>query len=295
MRFNSNRLALGAAQIGFDYGVSNSTGIIPKAEVSNILRLARNYEIDTIDTAVSYGESEKNLGDVGVKEFMVISKLPKYLSHSNKEGVKEWVDSNIIESLTRLEINSLHGILLHRAEDLLGENGDQIFNCLMELKNIGLIKKIGVSIYDFQFLDLILEKYKLDIVQTPFNLIDQRLTQTGWLSHLKEKKIEVHVRSIFLQGLLLMEENKRPAYFKKWTNLWITLEKIKKESGKSALELCLDFINQFSMVDKIIVGVQSCENLDQIISIVNKSSLSIVSDQISSNDIQLINPSLWNI
>jgi aryl-alcohol dehydrogenase-like predicted oxidoreductase len=289
------RLALGTAQIGYSYGISNTSGIVSDDEILNILNIAKKFKINFLDTAISYGESEKRLGNIGINEFSIISKLPKNQGITNRNDIHAWIDSHISESLTRLKIDSLYGILFHSAEDLIDKYGDILFNRIAKFREMGLVNKIGVSIYDFNCLEFLINKYNIDIVQAPFNLIDQRLIKSGWLSRLKEMSIEVHVRSVFLQGLLLMNAIQRPIYFAKWNKLWADFEGIKSDTNKSALELCINFVNSHEEIDKIIIGVESSKQLAQIISIVNAGNKSDMTDQILCNDFQLINPSLWTL
>ena len=168
----SPKIAIGAAQFGMPYGVANKTKNFNIDNIKEIVRWAEKNKIDLIDTAILYGDSERNLGFAGVSNFKVVTKLPPLVNDQQdpSKGINEQIDA----SLNRLKIQKLYGVLLHKADDLLGSNGDEIYEALNKLKPEKSLK-IGISIYDFQILNKILDRYDIDIVQAPFNLFDRRL------------------------------------------------------------------------------------------------------------------------
>jgi len=286
------KLSLGTVQFGLDYGVSNQNGKVDKSEVSAILDLGTELGIDTIDTAAGYGCSEDVLGETGVDNYNVISKLPA--EPNINFGHSEWVSNTVNKSLEKLNVSSLSGVLLHQPQDLFLPQGEEIYRALSDLKGMGLIKKIGVSIYEPADLELILNHFDFDIVQAPMNILDQRLITSGWLEKLSLLNIEVHVRSIFLQGLLLMEGAKRPMYFNKWKDKFDQIDSWKNSHNISSLEACIAYVNSYEAVNKIIVGVSSRHELSQIGKVMNSEILSIPNN-FSSDDIELITPGMWNI
>ena len=192
------KLALGTVQFGLDYGITNSTGLVCREEVKSILSLADDNNLRTLDTAAVYGRSEAVLGDLANKSFSIISKIP---SLSNFQGsIKESVSA----SLHRLNRDSLYGMMLHDEKDI---NNTSQYNELIRLKNEGLITKIGCSFYSLKALSFALNKnIELDIIQIPASCLDQRFEKSGLLNRAKEDGIEIHGRSVFLQGLLLTPE-----------------------------------------------------------------------------------------
>ena len=209
-----NKLALGTVQFGMKYGIANDSNTFPQSEIKEILKLAALKNINTIDTAISYGSSEKNLGKEKLDTFNVITKLKSL--PNNKRNISLWVEKEINSSLKRLNQKKVYGLLLHNTMDLIGVNGNKIYDALLELKEKNLISKIGISIYSPDELDIIISKFKIDIVQSPFNVFDTRLQDSGWMKELYDMNIEIHTRSTFLQGLLLMHEEKIPSKFSKW-------------------------------------------------------------------------------
>jgi hypothetical protein len=155
--------------------------------------------------------------------------------------VAEWVESQVKGSLDRLGIKPLYAVLLHRPAQLLEARGPQLFAALERLKVLGYTKKIGISIYDPSELDSLFSKMHFDLVQAPLNILDRRLVDSGWARRLKHIGTELHVRSTFLQGLLLMSSEKRPQKFSRWQSLWLEWDRWLSETGLSPLEACLRF------------------------------------------------------
>ena len=286
-----SKLALGTVQFGLNYGVANKFGIVEPSEVKKIFLLAKKSKINLIDTAIGYGESEKIIGKIGILDFNFISKLPAI--PANCLDVDNWVEKNVKDSLARLGVKSLYGLLLHKPKDLLGSSGKQLINALKRIKSKNLVKKIGISIYDPSELDLVMHLMKIEIVQTPLNIIDRRLENSGWMSKLYKAKVEIHARSVFLQGLLLMSKQERPYKFNRWNSLWKIWDEWLKDNKITALEATIQHAISVSEISKVIIGVETKQQLEQII-IASKGVLQKTSSELNTNDIQLLNPTHWN-
>ncbi len=284
------KLALGTAQFGLPYGISNKVGKVPQSEVRGMLQLASKAGIDLLDTAISYGESESRLGAMDVSRFRIVTKLPSMPIECG--DVSDWVNKQVNASLTRLCVKNLDTLLLHNSMDLLSNNGRLLYEELQQLKINNKVQKIGISIYSPHELDAIDDKFSVDLVQTPFNLIDQRICLSGWLDELKARNIEVHARSIFLQGLLLMNRDVIPEKFCAWNFLWDKWSVWLDKSKISAAKACLDFVQSFNQFDRIIVGADSTIQLNDLIEIFNSEKL-INFPKITSSDEDLIIPSRW--
>jgi len=286
-----NRLALGTAQFGLTYGIANNSGQISRAEAKDILQIALARGIDTLDTAIVYGESEACLGEVGVNDFKLITKLPAIPKGCSDVG--GWVKQQADASLYRLGVNNVYGLLLHHPENLLGSNGHELYRALNVLKEKGLVNKIGISIYSPSELELLTIGFSFDLVQAPFNLIDQRLLSSGWMQNLKDRGVEIHSRSAFLQGLLLMSHADIPTKFLPWNGIlkkwhdWLDYNDI------SALQASLAFPLSFPEIDRVVVGVDS---QNQLLQIVNAENNSINTDvpNLACEDENLINPANWS-
>ena len=285
-------LAIGTAQFGSNYGVSNQTGQISRREIKKILKGALRKGIYTLDTASAYGSSEQILGILGIKSFDVISKLERL--PTDVKDTRKWIFEQILGSLTKLNVSSLCGYLLHYPQDLLGPDGDLLFETLFEAKAQGLIEKIGISIYDPRELDLLIGKYEFNIVQAPMNVFDRRIAESGWLDRLKNLGIEVHIRSVFLQGLLLMNASARPNFVRQWGDLFDVYDKWLRASSLTALQACIGTIKQFDGISKIIVGVSSLQEFEDIAETTANTAVTNSPRYLISDDKDLINPSRWS-
>ncbi len=285
------KIALGTVQFGLNYGVANLAGRVCLEDVKNILRQAKTQRIDTLDTAIAYGGSESTLGQSDVGGWKIVTKLPGL--PDGCIDVAGWVEAQIEGSLRRLGIDQLNGVLLHRPEQLLGPDGSTLFNALQRLKAQGITRKIGISIYGFEELDRLTGEMDFDLVQAPLNILDRRLVESGWAKRLKERGVELHVRSAFLQGLLLMAPDQRPTKFTRWESLWVEWERWLGKTGLTPLQACLAYPLGVTEVDKVIVGVDSFEQLKEILESAH-STLPNLPNWLSPIDPALINPSQWN-
>jgi aryl-alcohol dehydrogenase-like predicted oxidoreductase len=287
----NSRLALGTAQFGLSYGISNRNGQISLDEADAILAKAWEAGLDTLDTAISYGESELRLGEMGVGKWKVISKLQEV--PESCPDVSSWVKSSVIGSIERLGVSRLYGLLLHHPQQLLGIQGDSLYAALEMLKDQNLVEKIGVSIYDPIELDSFWPTYQFDLVQAPFNVLDRRLITSGWLNRLHQGGTEVHIRSVFLQGLLLVDAVNRPEKFNRWQPLWDQWYRWLADQGLTPLQACLSFAMLQPDVSRVIVGVDNLKHLEEIISASDRGVVEIP-DSLDSSDLNLINPSVWS-
>lgn len=285
------KISLGAAQFGFDYGVSNTNGKVSIEEVGKIIEAARKKSLRVIDTAIAYGDSEKVLGEVGVKDFEVITKLPEI---PNNVDINDWINNEIDRSIGLLNIDKLHGVLLHKSDQLEGERGQIIWESLNRLKKDGYAKKIGVSIYEPGFLEQNYHKYDFDIIQTSANIIDRRIILSGWLKKLEDDDVEVHLRSPFLQGVLLQNSSQRPEYFSRWESLFSDWDLWQKRYA-TRVEACLAHLAAVSGNASITVGVSAYTEFYEIIAAFENIDPSEAPLDLISHEQDLINPALWRI
>ena len=286
------KLALGAAQFGLDYGIANEAGQVPLSEAQLVLSIAKENEVDVIDTAIAYGTSEEVLGTVGVDGFRVVTKLPSL--PEDQKNVAHWVTEQVRESLARIGQKKLYGLLLHRSEDLSGSRGGKLIQALADVKNDGFVQKIGISVYSPDELEVVRKKIKIDLVQAPLNVVDRRLQSSGWLDRLKDSGVEVHTRSTFLQGLLLMERSKIPIKFSRWSSLWDQWQEKLKALEVSPLAASLGYPLSLEQVDQVIVGVDSAQQLQDILAAARMVEPDLDASFMTSTDTHLINPANWN-
>lgn len=284
------KLAIGTVQFGLDYGIANAGGKTAQDEARRILDFGRSSGLDTIDTAAAYGDSEKELGRIGVAGWRVCSKVPPL--PNDQVNCKAWVLEHVLKSLDRLRIERLEGLLLHCAPDLLKENGKDLAAGLQDVKAQGLVGKVGYSIYSPQLLAELIKVMQPDLVQAPFNVLDQRLTRSGWLGRLVDLGTEVHVRSVFMQGLLLMAPEKRPLAFGKWREHLRRWDAAVGGLSEQALALCLGFVKAQPGISRVIVGVENQEHLRQVLATWEKAAL-FEATALACDDPQLVDPSNW--
>ncbi len=284
------KLALGTVQFGLNYGIANQQGQITNNEARAIINHAAVRGINTLDTDIAYGDSEQRLGEIGIENWRVVSKLMAV--PDGCRNMIEWVENSVKESLQRLKVKSLYGLLLHRPLQLLEQDGDKLYHALQQLKYDGLVQKIGISIYDPATLDALFKNYRFDIVQSPLNIFDRRLVDTGWLSRLAQQGTEVHVRSVFLQGLLLMIPRDRPQQFNRFSTLWNQWDGWLNDTGLTPLQACICFALMFQQISNVIIGVDNLSQLKEILQAA-EAPIPHIPGELQSNDQYLINPSRW--
>lgn len=285
------KLALGTVQFGLDYGVANSTGRVQVQESKAILERARACAMDTLDTAIAYGDSEAVLGQLGVGQWKTITKLPAVPDDCH--DVAQWVRHQIQQSMARLRITQLYGVLLHRPDQLLGRMGATLYAALQDLKAQSMARKIGASVYGLSELGALFGTYEFDLVQAPLNILDRSLVESGWANRLHEAGVEVHARSAFLQGLLLIPPSKRPAKFNRWADVWSVWDQWLMREGLTPLQACLRYVSNLSEIDRVVVGVDTADQLTQIVEAA-MGSLTNLPEFSTLQDARLINPASWS-
>jgi aryl-alcohol dehydrogenase-like predicted oxidoreductase len=249
-----NKICLGSAQFGLDYGIANVKGRTTDEEARAILQYAIAHGIGILDTAAAYGTSEEVIGrslkSLG-RSLKIVSKLPSFAE--TKPNPRE----TVMRSLKRLSVSKIYGYLLHSFEDFRKADLWQEMNAL---KEEGLVEKIGFSLYhqaDARFLwD---NNTAFDILQVPYSLFDRRFVK--YLPLFKQRGVEIHVRSVFLQGLAFLEPAKLPPAVAGAREQLTALRKIAVREGISVSALCLNFALINPSVDRVIIGVDSVDHL----------------------------------
>ncbi len=290
------KLGLGTVQFGLDYGISNSRGKTKAQEVRKIFSLAQEKGIRVIDTAHGYGESEAIIGACLPSEhsFRIFTKTPPFRKQSLKKEDIELARRAFESSLLNLKQEKLAGIFVHHAKDLCVPGGEMLFRYLEDLKESGVVDKIGVSVYGQEEIDFLWDKFSLDIIQVPVNVFDQRLIETGHLGKLKARGVEIHARSIFLQGLLLMDQ--LDAHFSPWQSHIQKWRDFLKTNDWSKIQGPIEFICQQEEIDFAILGVNDQLQLEENFGCFRKSSPSQYHFKtFAQTDEKLLNPSLWKL
>lgn len=290
------RLGLGTVQFGLDYGISNMHGKPSLSEVKQILHDAEHMGLNILDTAAFYGNSEEVLGEVlnGSTAFGIITKTPPFKCERMTNDHAWKLKETFAQSLQKLRADSVYGLLIHHTDDLLAADGERLMDAMLELKAHGLVSKIGVSIYNGQQIERVLERYCIDLIQVPINVFDQRLVDGGQLAWLKREGVEVHARSIFLQGLLLMRPQAVSSFFKPLEETLQKYHAALQVSNLTPLQGALAYVKSLEMIDCVVVGVTTAQELQQIVDAHRNVPARLpIWREFSCNDEQMINPAMW--
>lgn len=280
------KLGLGTVQFGCNYGISNKIGQVTPDEIQKILDFAQENGIDTLDTARLYGNSEEVLGKFNLENFKVVTKTVKVDSSLGREENLIRFREAFYQSQKNLGYIELYGLMFHEEKDLLGKNAGELWDLVTDFKEKGYVQKIGVSVYSPEALLEITAGFDIDIVQFPLNIPDQRFVYLS--KELKAKNIEIHTRSTFLQGLLLMKDYEINPYFDEIKPL---LSKIPEPKLAHALQ----FVNNIPEVDKIIVGTTCLNDLKEITEAISLKIDKIDYSKFAIRDKRFILPQNWKL
>ena len=277
------RIIIGSANFAQKYGAAPTK--IDRKEIKKILNLSKKNNIFKIDTAEGYF-NEINLFKNMDKKFKFTTKMKPDHRWTSLDFCQEKIGNHF----KKFNGNEIQTLLFHDTDILFKKIGKKIFQNIETLKKKKYFKKIGLSIYDTECLNYLIPNYSFDVVQCPYNILDKRIINSGWFSKLKDKGIEIHIRSIFLQGLLVNKLVYKKKYFQKWRLFFIKWFQNLENNNISPIDYCLsDLLNHD--FDQIIIGINNCDNLKEIINfkiIKNKKMLNF-----KKVELKLIDPRKW--
>jgi aryl-alcohol dehydrogenase-like predicted oxidoreductase len=287
-----SKLILGTVQFGLEYGVNNQIGIPNSTEIKKILDFAFKSKINILDTAEAYGNSQERIGEYIKKsnnKFKIITKYSR-LRNDLPPNIIERVKKN----LEILNIDSLYCYMFHNFNDYIS-----FFNFfqedLLQLKRNGLIDKIGVSLHSNEEISEVLKNDNINLIQLPFNLLDNSSQRKEVLIKAKSKGIEVHTRSVFLQGLFFQDSNEIKG---KLLEIKQDLNVIKGMVGKEDInDLALNYAYSKEYIDCVLLGVDNVDQLKSNITTIKNSkteNLYNAVDNIVVKNNLLLNPANWN-
>jgi aryl-alcohol dehydrogenase-like predicted oxidoreductase len=288
---NCSKLGLGTVQWGLAYGVGNCSGRPSLEELGRILSHARAEGISLLDTALMYGDAESRIGTLQTQGMRVVTKMPSLADCAGQE-LGEFLRGAFSESLRNLNVDRVYGYLAHRSADVIGSCGKEVRAFLEDLRASGKAEKVGVSIYEGYEIRDVLRDFRPDIVQLPLNVLDQRLLRDGTLAELKAVGVEVHVRSVFLQGLLLLDLERIPSYFEPMRPL---LARWHAQAGAQRLtlpEASLSFVRELPEVDMVIVGAESLAQMHEITT-AYRTPVAVDASGLACQDPQWVDPRRW--
>lgn len=289
-------LILGTVQFGMNYGITNKLGITTNDEVDKILEYANLNGVKYLDTAPGYGISQEVIGNSEIKGFKIISKTPYIDMELIDESFIQEVEKVLQDSLEKLSVENFSVLLVHNIKDCYKDGFENLFNYLRDLNKSGIVEKIGVSVYDEDDIKWILKSgFDIDVIQLPMNVLDQRLLKSNILKELKSKQIEIHVRSIFLQGILLEDIQSIDGAFKSALEQYFYDIEL---NGLSKLEAALLFCKQIKEIDYIVVGVNNKVQLQDLFEAYNKIKeenrmIEIDFSKYAVCDLDLVDPRRW--
>jgi aryl-alcohol dehydrogenase-like predicted oxidoreductase len=292
-----NRLVLGTAQLGMVYGIANKTGQPNTAVARDIVKTAWENGIYKFDTAQGYGESEQILGrtlyELGISgKVQIITKMHPAIDHLNKESLK----NSVVESMDNLKVSNLYGLMLHREEflDYLEEGLDEV---LREFIYDGIANHIGVSVYSPEYAQKALGSDIIDMIQLPANILDRRFFNAGIFQSAIVSAKEIFIRSIFLQGLLLIEPNELRAGMDYAKPVLNDFRRLSEEIGMTRQEMALIYAKYQFPEANIIFGAETAKQVKDNVSIwtleIPESSLQIMNQCFTDMDEKIVNPILW--
>lgn len=294
------KLALGTAQFGLDYGISNNQGQVSHSQVKDILEQASALGINTLDCAGSYGNSEKVLGELPESShFNIISKIPALTN--NETSIIKYLQ----RSLMHLQRDKIDVLLFHHADNLITHpKKQQLFAQLQTLKSQNVVKKIGVSVYSPEQLQAVADNFSIEVAQVPINVFDQRFISKKTIKLCQEKQIKLHARSLFLQGLLFIEQEQLASYFTPFKGKFNAFNQLAKHLNCSKLSLALAIVTRDSfphdnVIEQLVVGVCNVEQLTEIVDAYSQATTLNISKNelltLADSRVGFINPSMWSI
>ena len=277
------RLGLGTVQFGQAYGVSNTAGQVPLNEVRAMLARAAGEGVAVLDTAANYSRAEEVLAQCDTSAFRIVSKTV-----SVKNGVTAVIARarQSLQSLGRVDV-----LLVHAVADLKGPDGEELWRALRDLKEQGTVGAIGISAYVADDPAALGRRFRPDAMQIPFSLLDQRLLQDGSLAPLKDLGVEIHARSLFLQGLLFMET--APEKLRDAAPLLARVRQHIAAADTTPLVAALGFALSRPEVDVAVVGATSRHELDEILAAVRVPLPELDWAACALDDARILTPSLW--
>jgi aryl-alcohol dehydrogenase-like predicted oxidoreductase len=281
--YQPRRLGVGTAQFGLPYGISNRRGQVPLTEVQEILSCAARGGIGMLDTAANYGDAEAALARADIGSFRIVSKTI---------GVRNGVDAVVARARQSARtLGRVDMLLVHAVQDLLGPDGGALWSALRNLKDEGVVSGIGISAYVADNPADLASRFRPDVMQIPFSLLDQRLLRDGTLAHLKNLGVEIHARSVFLQGLLFLED--LPQQLRDAESGLNAVRSRILERGATPLSAALAFVLAQPEIDVAIAGVTSAQEMREVLDAAAEPLPDIDWAACALTDERVLTPSLW--
>jgi len=283
------RLALGTVQFGMSYGISNTGGQVPEAQARAILTTASAAGIGLLDTAAAYGEAEAVVSRVAAelgRPFRIVSKTPPGAS----------IDTVVAAAQRSAELagdKGLDALLVHHPADLAGHAGDRLWRALQDLVDRGAVRRIGLSAGFDDGPRALANRFAPAVMQVPVSLFDQRLVADGTLAELAARGIEIHARSIFLQGLLFAQDDRLAEPIRHIAPALEARREILRGSGATPVEAALGYVLARPEIRHIVIGVTGPAELREVLAAAAVAPADLPWSDIAIDDAIVLNPSRW--
>lgn len=293
---DGNKISLGTAQFGLNYGISNTQGKPSETKVFKILETAYGKGVRYLDTAEIYGDAHQLIGkfhDLYSLRFKIVTKLNLSNFQEKNITLKDHVQNN----LETLRLDQINSYMFHSYYDLKS-SFQTLETELEQLKSDGRILNYGVSVYTNDEFKDVIENYPVDIIQLPYNVFDNDNLRLELVKNAKEKGIIIHTRSVFLQGLFFKKPEELPIQLiglKQYLNELIS---ISNKYNLSIQELALKYVNDIEFIDKIVLGVITQNQLEENLKVLARDPMVDLRKSINNikvEEINLLNPSNWNL
>lgn len=284
-------LSLGCASLGQSYGIANSTDILPSSELKKILERASELRICHLDTSISYGESQKIIGKFwpSTHQARVTTKIPSTLFRDKRLLVK-----TIRQSLLETKQNEFWAILIHDPDAFASSNITHIKSGFRLLIDEGLTSRIGLSAYSEKEVVRAKDNFsELSVFQIPENICDQRKYNSESLLSMMNQGDSLFVRSIFLQGLLLMDERSIPDKVSSARGTLISLRNYARNHSMSLLEVSICYAKSIPWASHLVVGINSELQLNTFADVFERSGIQTFEDAPRLSD-QILDPRNWS-
>ena len=276
------KLGLGTVQFGQAYGISNRHGQVTPQQAARILSLAAKSGVRLLDTAANYGDAEAVLARRDTRPFRIVTKTI---------GIQHGVEAVVVRARQSVAALNADTLLVHAASDLASPDGNALWCALLGLRDDGTFRKIGISVYAADNPASLADRFRPDVMQLPFSLLDQRLLANGTLAALNKLGVEIHARSLFLQGLLFLEN--LPEKLRTATAHLARIKAQLREAGVSPLAAALGFVLPRPEIAFGLVGVTSVEELQDIIAAAGVRLPDLDWASFALEDETVLTPSLW--
>jgi aryl-alcohol dehydrogenase-like predicted oxidoreductase len=285
-----NKIIIGTAQLSNNYGIFNKLKSIQNKELKKILNYCKKQNIFYIDLANSYKNSINKLSKNNLVKFKIILKVGSINKNNYFSNLKAIVE----KTLKELKVKKIYSLMLHDERDIKYLSDKKIMEYFLDLKKKNIIQKIGLSIYNFKKLKVSLNSFPIDLIQVPFNIFDRRILDKKIQKIISKNKIEVHARSIFLQGLLLQDPSSRQKIIQKNQSLLNSWDKFNEYQQKKKIMNCIKFVSQFKKINKFVFGVDNLDQLKTIVSIIKEIDYNIkLHYNFKLKSKKIVDPRLW--